>query len=39
MSGRTTRVNHYLDLRAQRQSFSDLAAYFELCKSENDLTY
>jgi hypothetical protein len=28
MSGRTTQVNHFLDLRAQSQSFSDLAAYF-----------
>ena len=27
MSGRTTQVNHFLDLRAQSQSFSDLAAY------------
>jgi len=28
MSGRTTQVNHFLDLRAQNQSFSDMAAFF-----------
>ena len=28
MSGRTTQVDHLLDLRAQNQSFSDLAAFF-----------
>ena len=28
LSGQTTQVNHLLDLRAQNQSFSDLAAYF-----------
>jgi len=28
MSGATTQVNHFLDLREQNQSFSDVAAYF-----------
>lgn len=28
MSGQTTQVGHYLDLKAQNQSFSDMAAYF-----------
>jgi predicted permease len=28
MSGRTTQVDHFLDLRAQNQSFSDMAAFF-----------
>jgi predicted permease len=28
MSGQTTQVGHFLDLRAQNQSFSDVAAYF-----------
>src|SRR5260370_38084996 len=28
MSGRTTQVDHFLDLRGQSRSFSDLAAYF-----------
>jgi predicted permease len=28
MSGQTTQVGHFLDLRAQNQSFSDIAAYF-----------
>jgi predicted permease len=28
MSGRTTQVDHFLDLRAQSQSFSDMAAFF-----------
>ena len=28
LSGQTTQVGHFLDLRAQNQSFSDIAAYF-----------
>ena len=28
LSGQTTQVGHFLDLRAQNQSFSDVAAYF-----------
>jgi predicted permease len=28
MSGSTTQVDHFLDLRAQNQSFSDMAAFF-----------
>lgn len=28
LSGATTQVNHFLDFRAQNQSFSDVAAYF-----------
>src|SRR2546422_9930876 len=28
LSGQTTQVGHFLDLREQNQSFSDLAAYF-----------
>src|SRR5690349_17202172 len=28
LSGQTTQVNHFLDLRAANQSFADLAAYF-----------
>jgi predicted permease len=28
MSAKTTQVDHFLDLRAQSQSFSDMAAYF-----------
>jgi predicted permease len=28
LSGRTTQVSHFLDVRAQNQSFADMAAYF-----------
>src|SRR5260221_1614772 len=39
LSGQTTQVGHFLDLREQNQSFSDLAAYFAFyCVGDNKLT-